>query len=580
MDRAQRRGTHRLLLRITRRGGLWVIAAGFTVVGMALLDLALPAVLGRAVDSIFGNAPAAWVFAAAGVVAALAAVDAADDLAVGFATARSTAWLRRELLRHFVRLGVSAPERYGPGDLASRMVGNATQAGRAAVDIVRAVANALPAIGAVVALGLIDPWLCLVVGAGMPVLVVLLRAFVRDASGLAARYMEVQGSIAGRLAGAIAGARTIAASGTLHRETDRVLADLPQLHHEGLGLWRAQARIMTQQGLLVPLLEVAVLALAGVELARGRITPGGLLAAAQYAILATSLTSVLPSLTRLVRARAGAARAWEIMREPTVAHGVGAAPDGTGRIEFRDVTVRDADRALLDHVSLVIPGGALTAIVGRSGSGKSLLSSLAGRLRDPHEGQVLLDGVPLQDFSHDALRELIGYGFERPALFGDTIADAIAFGVTTPSPGAVADAARRADAEGFVERLPQGYANPLAATPLSGGEAQRLGLARAFAHAGRVLILDDVAASLDTVTDFRITSVLTTALAARTRIVVAHRASTASRADAVVWLDTGRVRAVAPHRELWRDAGYRAIFEPERLAPHPNGHRRVARTAA
>ncbi|HEX6538942.1 MAG TPA: ABC transporter ATP-binding protein [Candidatus Dormibacteraeota bacterium] len=557
-----------------------MIAAGFTVVVLAVLDTALPAVLGRAVDSIFGNAPAAWVFAAAGMVAGLAAMDAADDLAVGFATARSTAWLRRELLRHFVRLGVSAPERYPPGDLASRMVGNATQAGRAAVDIVRAVANLLPALGAIVALGLIDPWLCLVVGAGMPLLVVLLRAFVRDASGLAARYLEVQGAIAARLAGAIAGARTIAASGTIHRETDRVLAELPQLHHEGLGLWRAQARIMTQQGLLVPLLEVAVLALAGVELARGHITPGALLAAAQYAILATSLTSVLPSLTRLVRARAGAARAWEVMREPTVAHGAGAAPRGDGRIEFRGVTVRAGDRALLDHVDLVIPGGALTAIVGRSGSGKSVLTGLAGRLADPDEGQVLLDGTALRELGHDTLRELIGYAFERPALFGDTIGDAIAFGVSTPSPGAVAQAARRADADGFVERLPQGCANPLAATPLSGGEAQRLGLARAFAHPARVLILDDVAASLDTVTDFRITSVLTTALAGRTRIVVAHRVSTASRADMVVWLHEGRVRAVAPHPELWRDAGYRAIFEPARLAPHPNGHRRGARTAA
>jgi ATP-binding cassette subfamily B protein len=96
--------------------------------------------------------------------------------------------------------------------------------------------------------------------------------------------------------------------------------------------------------------------------------------------------------------------------------------------------------------------------------------------------------------------------------------------------------------------------------PLSGGEIQRLGLARAFAHAGRVVILDDVAASLDTMTEHEIATTLTGALADRTRIVVAHRASTAARADLVVWLVAGRLRAVAAHDRLWADRDYRALF--------------------
>ena len=109
--------------------------------------------------------------------------------------------------------------------------------------------------------------------------------------------------------------------------------------------------------------------------------------------------------------------------------------------------------------------------------------------------------------------------------------------------------------------MPEGYLTPLARAPMSGGESQRVGLARAFAHAGRVLVLDDVAASLDTVTEHEITSVLTRELADRTQLVIAHRASTAARADAVVWLERGRVRAVAPHRVLWGEAAYRALFE-------------------
>lgn len=96
---------------------------------------------------------------------------------------------------------------------------------------------------------------------------------------------------------------------------------------------------------------------------------------------------------------------------------------------------------------------------------------------------------------------------------------------------------------------------------MSGGEAQRVGLARTFAHAGRLIVLDDVAASLDTVTEHQIARVLTARLAGRTRLVVAHRASTAARADLVVWLDGGRVRALRPHQLLWDDPAYRAVFE-------------------
>lgn len=569
-------GTNRLLLRTARRGGGWLLAAGLTAVALAVLETALPGVLGRAVDAVVGRAPFAWTVAAALVVAALALTDALDDLAVGFATARSTAWLRRGVLRHFLRIGSAAPERYPPGDFASRLVGNTTNAGRVGVDLVRTAANLLPAVGALVALALIDPWLCLTVAAGMPLLFVVLRTFLRDASGWAARYFEVQGRIAARLADALAGARTIAASGTANRETARVLSDLPQLHREGIGMWRSQARIAAQQGLLVPLLEVAVLALAGFELARGRITPGQLLAAAQYAVLATSLLSALPAMTRLVRARASGARVAAVMREPVVAYGDQAAPAGPGRIEFRGVTVRAGEQTLLHGVDLTVRGGALTAIVGRSGAGKSLLTALAGRLIDPDEGDVLLDGVPLRELTHDALRTVVAYGFDGPALFGESVGDAVAFGAASPSTDAVLEAASRADADDFVRRLPQGYANALAATPLSGGEAQRLGLARAFAHAGRVLILDDVAASLDTVTDFHITSVLTTAFAGHTRIVVAHRASTAARADTVVWLDGGRVRAVAPHAQLMQDVSYRAVFDAASLTPPPNGDGRHA----
>ncbi|MEH6379973.1 ATP-binding cassette domain-containing protein, partial [Streptomyces sp. KLMMK] len=115
-------------------------------------------------------------------------------------------------------------------------------------------------------------------------------------------------------------------------------------------------------------------------------------------------------------------------------------------------------------------------------------------------------------------------------------------------------------AHDFVRRLPRGYDTPCADAPLSGGEAQRLGLARAFAHAGRLLILDDATSSLDTATERRVTAALH-ATAAPTRVLIAHRVTTAASTDRVLWLHEGGVKAVAPHAELWRDPEYRAVFD-------------------
>jgi ATP-binding cassette subfamily B protein len=141
-------------------------------------------------------------------------------------------------------------------------------------------------------------------------------------------------------------------------------------------------------------------------------------------------------------------------------------------------------------------------------------------------------------------------------LVGGTVGDAIGLGLDRTH---VEAASRAADAHDFVSRLPLGYDTPLVDAPLSGGEAQRLGLARAW-HASRLLVLDDATSSLDTVTELRISRTLTADGSGRTRLIVTHRAGTAARADLVAWLDAGRLRAVGPHDRLWRDPAYREVF--------------------
>ncbi|MFE9395384.1 ABC transporter ATP-binding protein [Streptomyces flavidovirens] len=571
------RRADQLLLTAVRRGGAPVGFLAATSLLLAGVYLALPAVMGRALDAVLGGHDAAlWVSLAAVSIALLVVCDAADDYIGAVANARSIAWLRRTLLRQVLALGTRAARRFGAGDLVSRLVGNTARTGSAPSGLVWALTELVPPVGGVVALALIDPWLCVTFVAGLPLVVLLVRAFVRDVADLNEQYFATQGRIAGRLVGALAGIRTIAVAGTVGREVGRVLAPLPELHRNGLGMWRAYARVSARSALVVPLMQVAVLAVAGLELSRGRISIGQVVAASEYVLLAMGVGSIVSSVSKLTFARATAARIAEVLDEPAMRYGAERLPartggrGGHGRLDFRQVTVRATDgTVVLDGLDLTVPGGALVAVVGRSGSGKSLLAALAGRLLDPDEGEVLLDGVPLRRLARDELRHAVAYGFERPVLLGETVAEAIGFG-SGAGPGSqpmttdelVAQAATAARADAFIRHLPAGYGTPLARVPMSGGEAQRIGLARAFVQAGRVLVLDDVAASLDTVTEHHISQALTGALADRTRLVATHRASTAARAQYVVWLAGGRIRAQGTHDRLWNDPGYRAVFQP------------------
>jgi len=298
----------------------------------------------------------------------------------------------------------------------------------------------------------------------------------------------------------------------------------------------------------------------------GSASPGELVAAVQYAALAAGAGGVLAALHRLVRSRAGARRAAELLVHPPPGQGDQPLPPGPGTLRLDRVTVRAPDgRAILHEVELTVPAGCTVAVVGASGSGKSTLAAVAGRLHDPDDGDVLLDGVPLRRLSRAALGRAVGYGFERPVLVGETVRDAIGLGQPTSSePDAdvgVRRAARAAAVDDWVDRLPEGYRTRLADAPLSGGEAQRLGLARAL-HADRLLVLDDAMSSVDTATEHRIVQAMTGDQNGRTRLVVTYRATTAAAADLVAWLDQGRLRALAPHHRLWADPAYRDLFQP------------------
>ncbi|MDT0610559.1 ABC transporter ATP-binding protein [Streptomyces lancefieldiae] len=566
VSQAPGRAADRILLRTARRCGAWTAVLLVTATVSTVAQILFPALLGGALDhALDGGGAGRWVIGCLVAVVAMATADAMFELAAGVSAARGTADLRRSMLGPLLSWTGPVAPRASVGDLVSRVVGAAGEAGAVAAVLVRAVLSAVPAVGSVIALWLIDPWLAGTFLLGFPAVVVLLRAFTRQISDVSIRYQKAQGHLATALLEALAGRRTIAAAGTTEAETRRVLRALPELNRLGHGMWRAQTSVVGRSALLTPLLEIGVLSVAGFGLAAGRITAGEMLAAAQYVAIGSGIGMTTMLLGRLGRARAGAERVRGVLAQPLMEYGDELLPPGPGNLELRGVRVVAGSERVLDGVDLTVPGGSCVALVGRSGSGKSLLAAVAGRLADPDAGTVVLDGVPLRRLTHLDLRSAVAYAFERPVLFGETLGDAIAHGTGRPAglvpTERIVRAARAADVDGFVRRLPDEYLTASAEAALSGGEIQRIGLARAFVHSGRLLILDDATSSLDTVTEHHISRALTGRLHDRTRVVVAHRAATAARADTVAWLDGGRVRRVGPHRELWRtEPEYRRVF--------------------
>lgn len=561
---AVRASGSRLLKQCVRQSPVMAAALALVTLGGVATTVLMPSALGAAIDAVTnGTGLTRALVMLAILIGAATVVDALDGLIAAYYGSSLTAKLRHRLVRHALTLGVPGQRRFPAGDLLSRLTVNAGTPAVFLPLLLSAGSTLLIAAGAVVGLALIDWRLAVTFGVGVPPTIALVQLFIVQASSPFARYQELLAAVITRLLDALRGIRTIRASGTSRQEIDRILQPLPGLHATGRQVWAAQGQANWRLGLLAPVLQVLVLSVGGFLLTTGDVTAGELLAAASYAGMALGAVGLLDALISLLNTQVGAGRVNEVLEaQPAVSPPGVAVPvvRGPGRLTLRNVSVRMGQRTILDQLDLSVPAGTSVAVVGRSGTGKSVLVSLVGRLLDPDDGEVLLDGVPVSRLELTALRAAVTYAFERPALLGATVYDMIAYARPEASRAEVAAAAASAQADRFIRLLPEGYDTPLTRAPMSGGELQRLGLARAILVGAQVLVLDDATSSLDTATEVQVTQALERVLANRTSLVVAHRTATAARAELVAWLDAGRIRALAPHRVLWSDPDYRAVF--------------------
>jgi ATP-binding cassette subfamily B protein len=368
----------------------------------------------------------------------------------------------------------------------------------------------------------------------------------------------------------ISGVRVVKAFAREAHQRARFERSVRRVFEQSMVEARLQARYNPLIGFLPQVGLAVILLVGGHDVIDHRLSIGQFTAFYTYLLMLLSPMRTLGvSLSLAQRATASGVRVFQLLdREPQLTSPVDAPPlpPGNGNVRFEGVTMRYADdtQAALEDVDLDLAAGRTIALVGATGSGKTTLVALVARLYDPSVGRVLIDGADLRDVDIASVRGAVAITGDDPFLFSTTVHDNIAYARPDATRGEVIEAARRAQAHEFIERLPDGYDTRIGERGLtvSGGQRQRLAIARAILADPRILILDDATSSVDASTEREIKLALAEVMAGRTTFIIAHRLSTITLADEILVLENGRVGAHGSHAELLESSLlYREIVE-------------------
>lgn len=559
---------------------------------LAAIDLAFPIILRNLTGGLFTQGQAA-IMQALGMIAVglvlMYAIRCACRYFVSYwghvMGARMESKMREDLFDQYERFSFAYFDRNSSGDMMSRVVNDLFDICEAAHHVPEwIIICGIEIVGSFVILFAIAPVLALAMAVATAVFAVIMfwqnmrmrEVFSDNRKKISGINAQLQDSLAGmRVVKSFANEE--AERSKFRASNDRYLSSKENMYH-AMGIYTAT------YGLLSGVLYVIVVLLGGWLVAQGQLQAVDMATFALYiSLFCTPLETLVNSAETYQKAIAGFKRMDEVL---STAPDIRDKPDATdlqvtaGAVEYRDVcfNYEDAElssgeeiRPVIDHMNLSIKPGQTIALVGPSGGGKSTTCSLLPRFYDVAAGSISIDGQDVRDVTQQSLRRAIGLVQQDVYLFDGTIGENIAYGKPGATAEEVAEAARRANIDAFIESLPQGYDTVVGerGSRLSGGQKQRVAIARVFLKNPKILILDEATSALDNESEEAVQESLERLARDRTTIIIAHRLSTIKHADEIATVEHGRVVERGTHEQLLARGGtyaryYRMQFEGAR----------------
>ena len=547
-----------------------IAAALAALIVSAAATLAVPLAVRRMIDVGFSGVEPGLVdkyFATLlGVGLILALASAARFYCVNWLGERVVADIRADIFKHLTGLSPAFYETAHSGEVMSRLTADTTQIKAAAsTTISQALRNLVILVGAVAMMIVTSPKLSLLVLIAIPIIVLPLVAYGRAVRSLSREAQDSLAHASAYASESLTQVRVLQAFTHERAAATRFAGAVERAFGAAKARTKARAGLTALAIFLVFASVVGILWYGAQDVLAGTMTGGRLGQFVLYAVFAAAATGELSEVWGEINQAAGAAeRLGELLAVQSAikspSQPVPLPEPPRGEIAFRDVTFHYPSRpaiSALNGVSFRAKKGERVAIVGPSGAGKTTIFALLLRFYDPQKGTVSVDGVPVNQADLHALRSRFAIVPQEPALFADTVAANIGYGVGEASRAEIEKAARAAFAHDFIAALPQGYDTMLGegGVTLSAGQRQRIAIARAVLRDAPILLLDEATSALDSESETLVQRALDAIMQGRTTLVIAHRLATVTRADRILVLDQGRLVEEGTHQSLLGNGG-------------------------
>lgn len=547
----------------------------------AVLELILPTIMALIINNGVATHNSAYVLKMGGLMLLMSIMGFGSSMICQYYAARTSqgfgTTLRNVLFKHISSLSYAEIDQFGTPSLINRITNDVNQLQLAVAMLIRLVIRApFICIGAMIMAMILDFRLSLVLLAATPVFAIILYFIIRKTSPLYRKYQQKLDRIALVLRENLSGVRVIRAFAKTSKEKQRFNMDNDDLTHTAIEVGKISALLNPLTSVVMNAAIIAILWGGGFHINAGRLSQGEIIAFVNYI---TQILLALIVVSNLViiftKAYASAGRVSEVLEaRPSISGGGSCGPHTADKIalsetvpliQFKNVSFgysTTGDMVLID-VSAVINRGETVGIIGGTGSGKSTFVNLIPRFYEATAGEILVDGENVKNYPLRKLRQKIGMVQQKAVLFTGTIAENIRWGNQNASDEEVVAAAVTAQAHEFIAKLPEQYQTRVSrgGTNFSGGQKQRLTIARAIVARPQILILDDAANALDFATDAALRKAIRQSSRDMTVIIVTQRASTIRHADKIIVFDDGRIAGIGTHDGLLANCSvYREIY--------------------